>query len=327
MTPSPLMSDSRVLADHDVQKLRSLLGADEDDAFRLGVTLLEACQPTPADYDAVFDDDFLRDFVKNRDVRRWNDLLDVIHDRCAVLRRFRGHANQFVQTRDVSRIRLRAYFKHLVFLAEIFACARGPLCLDSLRWVSPAVAAKLCDLEGPLSLRSVSQLSRDAAIGLAPHTGLLCLPEVHYITSDVAQALAQHDGDLELGLDSLSEETAAALAGHRYGLYLGNLEAVSDQTVAVLAGHVGPSIHLGLTSLSSFAAKALAGRDRKVSFVSLRHVSDDALTELFDGCGFFHFGFVAPHIAARIASLNAVFKTGRITWEPDDWLNDWVGGT
>lgn len=93
------MSDSRVLTDHDVRKLRALLGADEDDAFRLGVTLLEASRPTPADYDALFDDDLFWSIVDTFDAGRWNILIGVIRSQAIVMRSFRTFAIHVIVSR------------------------------------------------------------------------------------------------------------------------------------------------------------------------------------------------------------------------------------
>lgn len=299
------MPDSRVLADHDVQKLRSLLRADEDDAFRLGVMLLESCQPTSADHDAIFTGDLVRAVVDRYDAARWEAVIALMRRRTTSLERFRACAVEAVRSRGFEKLRLASLTEISTELAEILASHRehlhakvkslsapaawalakckGWLHLDDLQAISPDVATALASHRGRLSLGGLTALSRDAARCLATHRGTLNLSGITTLTNDVAEQLARHDGELSLcGIASLSRECAAALAMLHSRLSL-HLEEMTDDVATELAAHCGPGIAIGLPTLSSHAALMLADRSRDLDLYNLDTLTVEAATALAAG--------------------------------------------
>jgi len=292
------MPDSRVLADHDVQKLRVLLGAEEDDAFRLGVTLLEACQPTPADCGALFTGELLQAVVDSRDPSRWEELVRAIRSESDVVGRFR---TLLIRKALRGGLLKRRTLVTCGELTDILETSWGHL---RPRW-SPEVVAILDDFTGDLHV--------ELGGGVGPWRHLV-LPR---LSPDEAALLAKHQGDLFIhggrDTDFLSIEAASALALHRHSLELVGVWAISDATAAELANHAGPALRIGLTSLSPVAARALAARDRDLSLGWLDDPSDEAMAELLDGDARVTFSTSDGGTLSRFASLNAVFKNRRVT--------------
>lgn len=299
------MPDAHTLSDDDVRKLRSLLGAADDDAFALGVTLLEACQPTAADDDVIFNDELLQAVVASHDARRWEALIAVLRGRRTVMQHFHARAVEAIRSCGYAAIRLASLTEMSTELAAIVAShhehlhakvttlstpaawalakCRGWLHLDELRSISPDVAVALASHKGLLSLCGLTTLSRDDARSLAMHAGTLHLDGIMSLARDVAEELARHRGEICLrGMTSLPRETAAALAKHEFRLSL-EIEEITDDAATELAFHRGPGITIGLSSLSAHAARVLADDNRDLTIHGLGDLSIEAARALADG--------------------------------------------
>lgn len=195
----------------------------------------------------------------------------------------------------------------------------GRLELNGLVELSPECARHLAGIPAPLLLNGVRVLSPEAAAGLARHHGVLCLDGLKSLPPDVASHLARHRHISHLGrfynrlslngVETLSEESAAALSA-----YLGNL-----------------SLN-GLRNLAPDAARRLVKHrtDEMWSVAELYSLLLDGLTSLSDDVAFaladYHGGLsldglVKPsHAVLRglAGHRGPALSLGRLRWMPDD---------
>jgi hypothetical protein len=82
------------------------------------------------------------------------------------------------------------------------------------------------------------------------------------------------------GIESLTPEAAAALAGHGQFLRLDGLETISDEVARALARQQGPLGLHGVTTLSDAAAETLARHEGTLYLMGLEMLSDRAVAVL-----------------------------------------------
>lgn len=183
--------------------------------------------------------------------------------------------------------------------AEALAAHRGNVQLDTLEKLdSVPLAQKLARQKGELRL-GLTQLSPAIAAELAKHRGfdtsnskrrgridgaasVLRLDNIESLSPETAEALAVHEGVLVLnGLVSIDPAVAAALAkrignrsNNRTGtLVLNGLPAISSEAAAALAAFPGELVLKGITELSPEAAMALATHRGRLHLTGLAGVS------------------------------------------------------
>jgi hypothetical protein len=173
-------------------------------------------------------------------------------------------------------------------LAEALALYRGTMIeLSNLHELSESAAAKFCKIHAHVSL-----------------------PSLKVISVPVAESLSKLTDRLDLGLESISEGAAAALAENESLLVLTHLRELKDREAAELAKHRGPLLlydlnslpntpgHLdlarklsegqslllfGVTSLSDEAAEELAkGKNRDIALIAITELSDRAAMAFAD---------------------------------------------
>ncbi len=194
---------------------------------------------------------------------------------------------------------------------------RGPLDLEGLKTLRPALAECLARARGPLFLDGLKRLPDEVAEALARHAGWLALNGLTRLSPAAAAALARRrivkDGSrvkncLSLdGLSQLPEDVAAALVAYRGALSLGGLTDLSPNVARLFASHL-PAVELGdeillhldgLTSLSAEAAMAIAAYPGGLSLNGLRSPEPDCLRSLTKHAG-------------------GVLSLGRLRTMPDD---------
>jgi WD40 repeat protein len=113
-------------------------------------------------------------------------------------------------------------------VAEALAQNSNTLLLDGLLELPDDVAKELGKHQGALSLKSVSRLTVAACEGLSTHKVSLSLPGVKELPDEAVVALAKSTGSLELGLVSLTDAAAHALASRKWDTQLYEVKNVSD---------------------------------------------------------------------------------------------------
>lgn len=131
--------------------------------------------------------------------------------------------------------------------------AASVLRIDNLASLSPETAEALAAHEGVLVLNDLTSLPPAVAVSLAKRTG-----NTNAVRSNGSSLTAKRTGTLVLnGLETLSTESAAALAAFTGELVLKAITELPPDTAAALAKHQG-RLHLtGLTKLSTETHTAL----------------------------------------------------------------------
>lgn len=146
--------------------------------------------------------------------------------------------------------------------AKWLAVSPGPVLLNTLESLSPAIARQLARTSSSLYLRGLTTLNTVTATTLAKHGGeTLALDGLPSLSAELAESLARHQGKgLSLdGLLRIEATTAAALAEYRGRLALNGLSSLTPAIAAELADHRGKSLSLGgLRQLSPETARTLA---------------------------------------------------------------------
>jgi hypothetical protein len=108
----------------------------------------------------------------------------------------------------------------------------------------------------------LGQQNKKSSLAQGHVEGGLALPNLTTLSAKAAQGLLQRKGRLVLGLKTLPDETAKALAPHTGAVSIDGLTTLSDESAKALAQYAGAlSLH-GLTTLSDEAAKALRSNPR-----------------------------------------------------------------
>jgi len=131
--------------------------------------------------------------------------------------------------------------------------AASVLRIDNLSSLSPETADALAAHEGVLVLNDLTSLPHAVAVSLAKRTG-----NSNAVRSNGSSLTAKRTGTLVLnGLETLSTESAAALAAFTGELVLNAITELPPATAAALAQHKG-RLHLtGLTKISTETHTAL----------------------------------------------------------------------
>ena len=108
----------------------------------------------------------------------------------------------------------------------------------------------------------LGQQNPKGQLALGHVQGGLVLPNLTMLSANAAKSLLQRKGRLVLGLTTLPEETAKALAPHTGAVCLDGLTTLSDESAKALAEYPGGLSLSGLTTLSDEAAKALRSNSR-----------------------------------------------------------------
>ncbi len=117
--------------------------------------------------------------------------------------------------------------------AEALAAHEGVLVLNDLTSLPPAVAASLAKRVG-----NGNAVRSNGSSLTAKRTGTLVLNGLETLSTESAAALAAFSGELVLkAITELPPDTAAALAKHKGRLHLTGLERLSPETYAALKVH------------------------------------------------------------------------------------------
>jgi predicted Ser/Thr protein kinase len=117
----------------------------------------------------------------------------------------------------------------------------------------------------------------EAARKLAPENGYLSV-SCRALTPAAAAILAEPISNLMLELQTIDVDVARALAAQRDGLTIAGIDFLSDDVAAALAGHRGGSLVLDdVESLSKSAATSLAAYGGWLNLAGVRHWGEGAL--------------------------------------------------
>lgn len=164
-----------------------------------------------------------------------------------------------------------------IALAQKFAREPGELRLG-LRELTPAIAAELAKNRGEEAYRSHSGGGRQDGAA-----SILRLDNLETLTPETAEALAKHEGVLVLnGLSTLQSAVAASLAkrignhkGARKGtLVLNGLPAISTESATALAAFPGELVLKAITELKPETAAALAQHQGRLHLTGLKTFSE-----------------------------------------------------
>lgn len=171
-------------------------------------------------------------------------------------------------------------------LARSLATCPGDVSLPGLDTIPPALAAVLPDWKGFLSLGGLRTLSTADATTLTTTTAAIRLAGITQLSADVAEILGRVRW-LELpGIETLSAETAAALAAGPGTLRLDGLRRLSPEAAQALVGRRDTLMLYGLTELDAATAKPLAACPAELRFArAFTTLSPDAAAALATHAG------------------------------------------
>ncbi|MFN9368235.1 MAG: hypothetical protein ACK6CT_05640 [Planctomycetia bacterium] len=135
----------------------------------------------------------------------------------------------------------------------------GHLYLSRLKTLPPAVAKGLAVHRGGLYFHRVGSLSDEAAAELESYRGYgLCFGGLREISEQGLITLAHHKGNwLLLGVETLTDDAAAAVGKHKGTIKLVGLKSLSDKAAQGLALHErGHGLHIPKTTAMSAEAAA-----------------------------------------------------------------------
>ena len=172
--------------------------------------------------------------------------------------------------------------------AKWLAVSPGPVLLDTLESLSPAIARQLARTPSSIYLRGLTTLDTATAASLATHSGeTLALDGLSSLPDDLAETLARHRGrGLSLnGLFRLDATTASGLAEHCGRLALNGLASLTPTIAAELAAHRGKSLSLGgIRQITPKTAQELARYEGDFYLEGLTELTGD-LAQAFQGFG------------------------------------------
>jgi hypothetical protein len=172
-------------------------------------------------------------------------------------------------------------------LAEELALYRGTMIeLSNLHELSESAAAKFCKIHANVSL-----------------------PSLKVISVPVAESLSKLTDRLDLGLESISEGAAAALAENESLLVLTHLRELKDREAAELAKHRGPLLLYDLNSLPNTPghldlARKLSEDQSDRMFTRITELSDEVAEVLGEEAGDLGFKRL-PSLSPRAAKAFA----------------------
>ncbi len=173
--------------------------------------------------------------------------------------------------------------------AKYLAASPGPVLLDSLESLAPAIARQLARTPFSIYLRGLTSLDTTTAATLAKHGGeTLALDGLSSLSDDLAEALARHQGKgLSLdGLFRIEANTAAILAEYRGRLALNGLSSLTPAVAAELAEHRGKSLSFaGIQQLTPETARALARYEGDFYFEGLTELTGELAQAFHDFSG------------------------------------------
>lgn len=160
--------------------------------------------------------------------------------------------------------------------ATILGTRRGDLWITGFTSISPAIARMLASRPETISLPLLRELDADvAAIIAASARPRIELAGLETLSVETARALAGFGGLLYLsGLKRMSPDVATAFADHSSWLDLPGLETLEPEVAAALARHAPPLCLDGLVRLSPAAAEGLAAHPGKLSLKGIRSLTD-----------------------------------------------------
>jgi hypothetical protein len=148
--------------------------------------------------------------------------------------------------------------------------------LPTGREIMPEVRDAIDSLEASLDLDGLENVSKRAVGLLAKHLGDLSLG-LKSLNNDAAVALAGYRGArLCLGIESLTDSAAAALSKYVGDLNLFSVERLSDAAAHSLGMHAGCLMLNGLTELSERAASGLSRHRGELWLCGLKTLSEGA---------------------------------------------------
>jgi|694.fasta_scaffold17631_3 hypothetical protein len=184
------------------------------------------------------------------------------------------------------------------------------LYLGGVTSMSDELAEALAMYQGTMiELSNLVDLSESAAEKFCKIHAFVVLPSLKSITVPVAESLSKLTDRVDLGLESMSEDVAAALAKNESFLNLSELGELSDAAAAALSKHRGD---LSLTSLKSFPntpghldlARKLIEEPSDLDFIRMTELSDEVAEVLGDLDGDLHFRKL-PSLSPRVAKAFA----------------------
>lgn len=140
---------------------------------------------------------------------------------------------------------------------------RGEIRLNGMRSLDRVAAHETYGVFGPIQFNGLEQLSPEIADALSCHShngdNGLSLDGIQELTPEAAAHIAGHGGWLSFnGLSTLSVAAANALAQHQAGLSLNGLRSLDEVLARALARHCGAVELGGLRHLSVEVATALS---------------------------------------------------------------------
>lgn len=126
-----------------------------------------------------------------------------------------------------------------------------------LRALNPEIAEILRAYKGLLYLDAIDSLDEACAIALAKHKGYaLSLNGLHRGDAAVAKALSKYKGRLRLGVKTLTNDEAKAIAAYKgQCLVLGNLDTLTDEAADHFSRCPAAISFFGVKVISQTAAK------------------------------------------------------------------------
>jgi hypothetical protein len=135
---------------------------------------------------------------------------------------------------------------------------------------------------------------------LREHKGTLLLWGLEHLSVECAQSLAKAKNNIGLGITTITDPVAEALALHEGNLWLDGLDELSEETANILSRHKGGLSFDGLKSLDLNAARALAGHKGELSFAGLEEFPSE-MFDIFDA----HDGKVTVSMLTDIGNVAA----------------------
>ena len=165
-------------------------------------------------------------------------------------------------------------------VAAELAKTKFGLSLDGLTTLTPEVAAELAKLEGALSLDGLTTLTPEVAAELAKHEGSLFLFGLTTLTPEVAAELAKHEALLLGGLTTLTSPSLAAKLAKKGRLSLDGLTTLTPEVAAELAKNEDALRLDGLTTLTPEVAAELAKNEDALFLDGLTTLTAEVAAEL-----------------------------------------------
>jgi len=182
--------------------------------------------------------------------------------------------------------------------------------LGGVTSMSDELAETLSMYKGTMiELSDLSELSESAAEKFCKIHSFVSLPSLKHISAPVAESLSKLTDRVDLGLESISEEVAAALAKNESLLVLSELSELTDGAAAALSKHRGSFLLYGLKSFPNTPghldlARRLTEDQSNQNFIRLIELSDEVAEILGERGGDLHFRKL-PSLSPRAAKAFA----------------------